>query len=637
MSSIRLRHLLGLLKTDEWSTAQQLAVQIGRSEKTVRTYIHELNGMLEGHGARIVSQPRCGYRLHVDDKDAFDAYLAKSALAGGSAPQSARERTDYLIVGMLYLMDYVKAQDLCNVFYISGSTLSSCLRAAEEIYAQYDLKLDRRPNHGMRVIGDETNMRRLIAERYVREQIYPAELGHDARTFLARLVRTARGLLAEYDLPLTEFSFESLMDYCVVARSRVLAGFTLKLENDDIPEVDGRVHEVAGRLLDAMDLTDALCGERVLSDERRYLELYLEGSRIASFGGRNGSNFVINERCDRLTVEILRLLTDECGINLLDNFDLRMQLNQHLAPMAIRLRYGIRAHNLLLGEIKRNYPLACQMAIIAGEVLRRHFGGESIPEDELGYIAIILQLGLERGRLIKKHDVLIVSDLGRSSSALLRSRLEQCLGSHIGKIYLCDRFGLETYDFSKVDFVFTTFPIMVPVPKPVLQIGPFLDDVDAHRVEDMLRGDVTLDVVDAFVGPERFLTDVFATTREGVLEEMCRRICAHESVDEDFTELVFAREKVIQVSLGTGVALPHPYGIASDATFAYVAVLPCPVEWHNDSIRVAILVSMGRTDEGDDRRRVLNETLARFAFDAKAIGHLAQNPTYEMFRTLLGS
>lgn len=637
MGSSRSRRLLGLLQTDEWSTAQQLAAQIGRSEKTVRTSIHELDGLLEGHGAHIESKARCGYRLQVDDKNAFDAFMARSALAGGGAPQSVRERTDYLVVGMLYLMGYVKGQDLCNVFYISGSTLSSCLKSAEAIFAQYDLKLDRRPNHGIRVVGDETNVRRLIAERYVREQSYPSELGDDAQEFLARLARVARGLLAEYDLPLTEFSFESLMDYCVVARSRVLAGFTLRLHDDDLPEVDERVREVAERLLDAMGLSGALCGEQNLADEKRYLELYLAGSRTANFGGKNGSNFVINERTDRLTLEILRLLTNDYGINLLDNFDLRMQLNQHLAPMAIRLRYGMRAHNPLLGEIKQNYPLAYQMATLAGEVLRPHFGGEPIPEDELGFIAIILQLGVERGRLVTKHDVLIVSDLGRSSSALLKRRLEQRLGDHLGKVYLCDQFDLETYDFGKVDFVFTTFPIKIPVPKPVLQIGPFLDEVDARRVEDMLKGDVTLDVIDAFIGPERFVTSISATTREGVLNQLCDLICAHEHVDEDFAELVFARERLIQMCLGNGVALPHPNGIASDNTFAYVVVLPHPIEWHGDPVMVTILVSMGRSDEGDDRRRVLSETLARFALDTEAVARLASSPSYENFRALLGS
>lgn len=632
MGVSRSRRLLELLDVEQWSTAQELATKIGRSEKTVRTSLHELNDLLEGHGAHVESRARHGYRLCVDDQDTFAKFLAGRSAARGGTPQNNDERVDYLLMGLLYLMGYVKAQDLCSVFYVSGSTLSSSLKSVEAILAQYDLSLDRKPNHGVRVVGEETSIRRLIAERYVREQAYPAELGDDVPQLMERLARVTRGLLAEHDLPLTEFSFESLMDYCVVARSRILAGFPLRLGEVELPTVDARVHEVAGCLLHAMGV-DGI--SRDLIDEKRYLELYLAGSRTANFGGRNGANFVINERTDRITLEILRLLTNDYGINLLDNFDLRMQLNQHLAPMEIRMRFGMHARNPLLGEIKANYPLAFQMATLAGEVLRRQFGGRAIPEDELGYIALILQLAVERGKLSSKHDVLIASDVGRSSSALLRRKLEQRFGDHLGNIYLCDQFDLEGFNFDKVDFVFTTFPIKTPVPKPVLKIGPFLDEGDARRVENVLRGDVVLDAVDAFVGPQRFLCDLGATTREGVLRELCQRICAAEQVDPNFTDLVFAREELIQIKTGTGVALPHPQGITNDRTFAYVAVLPQRVEWHGEDVRVVILVSMGRADEGDSRRHVLSEAFARFALDAKAVARLVEDPTYQALQAQL--
>lgn len=633
MGESRSHRLLGLLSEQEWTTARDLADSIGKSEKTVRTSLHELDALLADHGARVESRARYGYRLCVEDREAFSTYLAQVASKHHGVPQDMGERTDYLVMGLLYLMGYVKAQDLCNVFFVSPSTLSSCLKSAEVILAQYDLALDRRPNHGIKVVGDEASVRRLIAERYVREQVYPTELGDDIPALMGRLARVTKGLLAEYDLPLTEFSFESLMDYCVVARSRVLAGFPLSLGDEELPVVDPRVHEVAVRLLRSMDIGDP----DALEDERRYLELYLAGSRTANFGGKNGANFVINERTDRITLEVLRLLTNDYSINLLDNFDLRMQLNQHLAPMIIRIRFGMSAHNPLLQEIKTNYPLAFQMARLTGEVLRRHFGGQDIPEDELGFIALILQLGIERGKLASSHDVLIVSGVGRSSSELLRHRLEQRLGDYLGKVYLCDQFELEDFDFDKVDFVFTTSPIKVPVPKPVLRIGPFLDEGDARRVESALRGDVTLDAIDEYIGPSRLVSNIKATTREGVLRELCERIAAAERVDDDFYQMVLAREELVQIRPGNGVALPHPNGIASEKTFAYVVVLPHPVEWHGDDVMVVVLVSMGRNDEGDNRRHVLSEALARFALDTDSVALLAGNPTYDNLRSLLGA
>lgn len=71
-----------------------------------------------------------------------------------------------------------------------------------------------------------------------------------------------------------------------------------------------------------------------------YLELHLAGLRMGSHPVDAGANFVINERTDHLTVEVLSLLSNDFGLNLLHNYDPRMQFNLHLASMDIRMRYG---------------------------------------------------------------------------------------------------------------------------------------------------------------------------------------------------------------------------------------------------------------------------------------------------------
>lgn len=626
MNATRAAKLLELLDTEAWITSKEVAQSIEKSERTVRSAMRELGDLLQTAGASIESRPRYGYRLQVEDAERYAALCSRLG-ASTEVPDGVDARVDYLVMGLLYISGYVKINDLQDIFYVSGGTLSSSLKEAEEVFARYNLAIERRPNYGVRVVGREVDARRLIAERFVRNGIFPGELGEDARGRLVEMASEVRAVLAKHSVTLTEFAFESLVDYCLVACSRVRVGFLIDLGSERLPEVSDRVRLAARDLEHALGMDE--CPAHSL-DETRYLELILAGSRTA--GG--GSNFVISEKTDRITLEALSLLTNDYGLNLLDNFDLRMQLNQHLAPMDIRLRFDMYVNNPLLGEIKANYPLAYQMAALVGEVLSSHYECP-IPEDELGFIALILQVAIERGKLAGKHNVLIVSGLGRSSAHLLRSGFEQHFGDYLDTIYLCDPFGLENFDFSTVDYIFTTAPITMAVPKPVIEIDPFLDKNDVRAIEEALATGAASNYVDTFVTPARMLFDFEGATRVEVLQNLCGLITSRERVSDSFTSLVFQREEYAQMHLGSGVALPHPSGIASEETFAYVVLLKNAVDWHGEQVRVVLLVSGGPADADEEGRRGLNEALAKFALDKGSVDAFVSDPSYELFCDLL--
>lgn len=631
----RAERLLGMLDEVEFTTAQDLADALGCSEKTVRTSLHELDDMLKRHGASLESKPRCGYRLHVENRDAFGTLVFRSLSSG--LPDTAEQRVDYLILGMLFLMDYAKAQDLCDVLFISTSTLSASIKAVEEIVGEYRIAVERRPNHGMRLVGQELDIRRLLIDRYMSRDELPREFGEDARQQLDMMVSTVKGLLAQHGVKLSEFAFQSFVNYAYIARLRVLTGFPLPCGDYDEIEIEPSERAVACGLIEQLKISHFT--DHVASEER-YLELYLAGKRIVGSVAENDANFVITEKADRITVEILSLISHDFDIDLLNNFDLRMSLNQHLAPMDIRLRYGMELVNPLLDQVKENYPLAFQMAKLAGGVLARYYKCE-IPEDELGYIALILQLGVEKWRIEHKRRILIVCGSGKSSARLLRYRFEQKFKDSLEAIYTCDSMDLDAFDFDKVDFIFSTDPIAISVPKPIVEVGQFLDGSDISKVDRILRAGSSQGICERFIGPWRFIApgelacDTPGITKDQVLRELCDRICSSEATCPTFYDMVLEREQAIQMRLSNGVALPHPNGIASSETFAYVVVFAHEVLWNGEPARMAVLVSMGSDDEADDSRSLLSEAIARFVLDDVAVAAMLQEPSYDLFQNLI--
>ena len=70
------------------------------------------------------------------------------------------------------------------------------------------------------------------------------------------------------------------------------------------------------------------------------------------------------------------------------NRELRRALLRHMIPFAIRMRYQIGQHNLMLSEIKEHYIFAYTIASQAAGILREYFKAE-ISDDEIGELAEI--------------------------------------------------------------------------------------------------------------------------------------------------------------------------------------------------------------------------------------------------------
>ena len=624
--------LIDLLSDGTCHTAQELADGLGCSNKTARTAVHELNAELAAHGAHIDSKTRKGYRLSIEDAAAFEDYLA-SARRPSLVPSGGRDRVDYLLCGFLFAHTYVKSSDVCNILYISSTTLSACIKEVEGILTPYGLAIDRKPGHGMRVVGDEGNIRKLLSTRFLARQQYPAELGEDAACQIERLAQVVKRLCAKYGISLSEFAFESFVDYAYVSLVRVNAGFPCGLSDGDIPCSSDDVRDFVFELFEIVGIQDRFSD---VEDERWSLELFL-GALRSSADASTSMGVVIREESDRLAAEILELLSRDYGVDFYGNLDLRMSLAQHLAPLDVRLRFGIPVSNPLLSEVKDSYRFAYTMARVASGVLERHYG-KPVPDSETGFIALILQLGIERMRSVRKRNILIVCSAGNSFSRLLRYRFEREFAEYLDRIETCDQFELTTFDLSDIDYVVTTIPLSQTLSRPVLEIGPLLGDRDVMRVTRLLRNERSEGVAELYIGPERFVRahagGMFGSTKEEVLAALCLYISAHEDVVDDFYDLVLEREALIQVDAGSGVALPHPNAIASDSTFCYVLVLDEPVRWNDDDVDLVFLTSMGSSDANDERH-LLCEGIANLVLNPDALCELRENPTYECLVRLL--
>ena len=618
--------ILDLLETEEYRTAVWLADVLHVSEKTVRLRLKELKETLEGNGAEIEARARHGYRLLITDEEKYEALIANSHQT--DVPDNGKDRTEYLLAYLVWHCGYVKSEDLCEFLFISKTTLTKALKKVEMILKRYHLGLERKPNYGIRMSGKEMDARRFICDYYVkRNSLYEMNSDHMEQE-LVELARYIRELLMKYEIRLSETAFSNFVEYVYVSWRRIRYGHCLEMKIDTFPEIGVREQEFAKELTEYLGKKD---GVTYTNDEKRYLLLYLSGKRMVGNMVENESNFVIREQMDRMALAMLELVKQVYHLDFLNNFDIRMTLNQHLVPMDVRLRYDIPLNNPLLDEIKEKYSLAYQISCEAVQVLRDHYHKE-ISEDEIGYLALIFQLAMEKEMAEEKTDILVVCSTGKASSRLLKYKYEQEFSDYLNHIYVCDLQGLDRFDFSKVQYVFTTVPIPYEVPVPIVEVGVFLGEEDIRKVTEVLRKGHS-GVLASYYRPERFLAHMKASSKDEVLEQLCRLIQQQEEVDEDFYDLVLEREAYIQMDYGNMIAIPHPNRIASKESFAYVAILDQPVIWNQAPVQVIVLSSIGRKE--DPNRQKFYEATARFALSKSCIIYLIEHPTYETLLDLL--
>lgn len=379
------RELLEVLEERKYLTGEQLAVSLGVSSKTVRLMIKELNNQLSGHGACIESRHRTGYRLQVEDRTAYDAWLRQQSQR--EVPSTPEGRVKYILNLLLEERQYRKLDDLSEELYASKTTLSKELKLLEKEIAPYSLKLVRRPNYGIAIEGDEFNIRLCIANNNISDG--PADTMQEKQILGAVL-----HCLDENRLHMSDLAMKNLILHLEIAVERIRKECYVSQEGwEEWLTGDRREYQIAGEIVREVE---KLYEVHFPEPEVAYVAVHLAGKQVLV--AEENSNVVISPEISELVTNMLELVRQGFCYDFREDLELRMNLSQHLLPLLVRLRHNLVMKNPLLKEIKEKYALAYAVACQAVIAVEQH-AGKSLKEDETAYFALLFALALERKKV----------------------------------------------------------------------------------------------------------------------------------------------------------------------------------------------------------------------------------------------
>ncbi len=625
----RKREILDILSDREYYTAEDLAGKIGIGTKTIRNLLKELNQEMEPLGASILSKYGVGYYLNVWDEEKFNFFIRElhTQLSDQYLPDTSEDRIQYLLEYLFNSPSYVKLDELSDSLYISKRTLTADLKEVEQYLNKFNIKVIRKPNHGIKLEGGEFEARLCIAS-------FSGKRLHKGNQSMDEIAACVSAVLKKNDFLIPGTAYQNLVVHLYIAISRIMECHYVPMPDEPLKNMNGRFeYQIAKEIAKQIESTFQITFPET---EIVYIAIHLAGKKMIYHNDETDQNIIITQEISDLVTVMLERVYDLFKFDFRSDLELRMLLCQHLVPLSVRIKYDMHLKNPLLRDVKEKFCLSYTMACNAVTVINEHFH-TLLSEDEIAYFAFAFAFALERKKTeVEKKNILLVCSSGRGSAKLLQYKYQNSFKEYINDITACDVGSIYKVDFSKYDYIFTTVPITVSVPLPILEVQYFLDDKDIVNVKRVLTSDIASSV-EAYYEREMFLPHLKLRTKEEVLRCMCQFVMEKKNLPKEFYESVLKRERLANTAFGNMVAMPHVYKAISEETFVCVGILDEPVDWEGQKVRAVFLVSIANKDHTSDELQRFYQMTAAFLLSRKQIQDLVKRQDYDAFIDAMSS
>lgn len=622
----RLAQLFSLLQ-NETLPQDELAERLSVSTRTVRADITALNALLLPYGAQFLLIRGSGYQLKVDDPTLYRT-LEETAPKAQHIPRTAQDRINFLLVRFLTSAFSLKLEDLADEWFVSRATLQSDLVDVRERFQRYQLTLETRPRHGMKLFGSEVSIRACLTDLLWEQSQQgglplPVDKGGLSAEVSERLARELQEILTRHHVRLTDEGERFIRLYSTVVVRRASEGYPLaEFSAEDVAQnVRDAARELVGML-------QQLAGKALSAAEEEWLCVHLAARQVQDVD----PGTISADDDEALVNYILRYINTQYNYNLLDDAQLHADLLTHIKTMITRVRYQIMIPNPLLDNIKQHYPMAWDMTLAAVSSWGK-YTPYAISENEIGFLVLHIGVGLERHYNIgyqRQPRVLLVCD---TSNAMVRM-IEATLQRKYPQLEIAATLSQREYEQLEAvaeDFVISTVRIGEK-DKPVVTIAPFPTDYQLDQIGKLVLVDRTRPwMLDKYFDEAHFRVIDTPVDRQTLFAELCRQLQEEGFVDAGFYDSVVEREAIVSTMLGDGIALPHALGLLAKKTVVYTVIAPNGRVWGDETAHIIFLLAISKSEY--EEAMAIYDIFVTFLRE-RAMTRLAATGSFDEFKTV---
>lgn len=615
-----LKNIYNLLKDGEIHTSEEISSLLNVSNKTARKYVSELKDILEKYCINIISKPSKGYIL--DGEILSESIIFKD---DKYFIDTSEKRIEYLAYYLLTKEKYIKIEELSNLIYVSTKTTSFDLKELEKKILKYNLKFDRKPYYGIKITGSEIDIRNFIVDLF-NGWLNENKFNKILEEYLGKYnFEEAYNFFKSRGIRISDISFKSLILSIVVTLKRVEEGKNIKKIDVDKDNLFYEKRKIIINFFDYLYPFNKLNDKDIDYVTIRFL--------IAETLNYEKISKNINDLNDIIS-EMIKYINLTFQIELDENKQFYENLYTHLYALIIRIRFCIKIENPLLEEIMNNMKFEYNIASYLGSILEKKYK-KRIPNEEIGYLAVILHMGIEsnKKKYVKKN-LLIVCPSGRGISKFLIHTYQNMFSTYTNSIKTCGVKELKYIDLSQIDIIFTLVDISEEIKniKPVYKIKYFLQESDLEEIKRILKDEK--DNLKLLIPPDLFIYLEEKMDKNQIIKLMSEKLKKIKNMPENTYDLILEREKLGMTEISENIAIPHCIEVIENVNVLGVVICKHRVKWNNNKVNLIFFMCF---DNEENNNEFIYNKIIKLVDDEEKLNNILKAKSYEKFISLFQS
>lgn len=607
MIETRIKQIFDYLTLDyDYHTSKEIGEEMELSSKTIRKEINHLNSVIKDKGAIIESKPGVGFIFIIKDEEKFKLFLKNDWYKYAYYQQEDGDknlRYENILRLFLFSNSYIKQYELSEVFHVSESQINKDIPYIRQILESYGINLISRPYYGMKIEGDEKNIRLAIKNEIGEDPIlFEDDKNRDLFIEIQKVIEDI-DFGEDYYMPYV--SFKNLVIHIYISILRIKQKKYI-ISSKDFEEkiISSEEFKIANDIVHK--LQEKLKIE-IPNQELTYITMHLIAKNTIS-NQEKLSNEILE-----ISQEIIDEIYKVSKYDFRENIDFYFSLAMHLGPLINRIKYGFDMKNPVLSDIKEN-QVAFFIATIASNVISNHYNTR-LSEDEIGYIALHIMTAMKYNSYQKK-DILVVCGSGNSSAQILKSQLESRFFKQINKLDLTDVYKINQYDLDSYDFIVSSIDLDKKTKTPIVNVDILFKQKDIVNIQKELKRSGTEEIVKIF-NNSVFIRDLNIKDMDEAFEIISNK--AHKLTELSKGEIIsqfIQREALGSTALVKYVALPHILQQVDTESFSVILIAKKPFIWDCEEVQLIYSLFVGK-EPGD--MSLYYEKLGDFLVNNKAI------------------
>lgn len=609
-----------ILKDGKYHTSLELADILNISDRTCRKYIKILSEILIKKNVEIESKPRFGYLLkdnNISENELFHNEVKK-------IPNSANDRLIYLINKLISEDRYIKLFDVSEEIYTSSKTLSQDLKKVSELLENYNLFLERKPYYGIRLQGNEIDIRNFHID-VLEKRLNENDIEDDVKLKIVEIAENISINFRGKNIKISDISLQNLAISFYVTLNRIDKNYLIEdiIENEDelFKVKKGEIKACINDLKNIFNLKKDM-SERDID----YLTIRFMTTETMTYSSIK--NLDVKD-IQKLIEDIFFYINVTFKIDLSNDEMLYKNLYTHLIALVIRLRFGIKTQNPLIDDIKKNIPFEYNLSQYVCSRIGEKYSKE-LSEDEVGYIAVILHMAKEINKRNRKKNILLICPSGRGISKFLTYTFKNSFSEYLNEINSCGLSDLKYINLDEIDIVFSLVDDKLNINKPVYKIKYFLNSDDLENIKKIL--DDNKEYVNSIFAKELFFHFEEEINKKDLISFVSNKFKKYIKFNDDLESLIIEREKLGMTEISEDVAIPHPIHVIPSVNKIAVCLLDKSIKWINNEVKIVLFMLINNSNGENEK---IYKLLTKVVNDKKIIDKILKNPIYENYINIL--